>query len=69
MAEGGGEMLDISCISWILVALISAIGAVNIKIISVKMMHSRKELAEKDRKVVFAREIVTKNPVFTREHC
>lgn len=29
-------------------------------------MHSRKELAEKDRKAVFARDIVTKNPVFSR---
>ena len=38
-------------------------------IISVNMMHSRKELAEKDRKAVFARDIVTKNPVFTKEHC
>ncbi len=33
------------------------------------MMHSRKELAEKDKKTVFARDIVTKNPVFTKEQC
>lgn len=33
------------------------------------MLHSRKENAEKDKKAVFARDIVTKNPVFTREHC
>lgn len=33
------------------------------------MMHSRKELAEKDRKTVFSRDVVTKNPVFTKEHC
>jgi len=26
-------------------------------------------MADKDRKVVFAREIVTKNPIFTKEHC
>lgn len=30
------------------------------------MMHSRKELAEKDRKTVFSRDVVTKNPVFTK---
>jgi Ca2+-binding EF-hand superfamily protein len=33
------------------------------------MLHSKKDMAEKDRKTVFAREIVTKNPVFSREHC
>lgn len=33
------------------------------------MLHSRKENADKDKKIVFAREIVTKNPVFTKEHC
>jgi hypothetical protein len=33
------------------------------------MLHSKKELAEKDKKTVFAREIVTKNPVFSKEHC
>lgn len=33
------------------------------------MLHSRKENAEKDKNIVFARDVVTKNPVFTREHC
>ena len=33
------------------------------------MMHSRKELAEKDKKTVFARDIVNKNPVFSKDHC
>ncbi len=33
------------------------------------MLTSRKELAEKDKKAVFSREIVTKNPIFTKEHC
>ncbi len=33
------------------------------------MLHSRKELAEKDKKIVFSRDIVTKNPIFTKEHC
>lgn len=30
------------------------------------MMHSRKENAEKDRKIVFAKDIITKNPVFAK---
>jgi hypothetical protein len=29
-------------------------------------MQSRKELAEKDRKTVFSRDVVAKNPVFTK---
>jgi hypothetical protein len=33
------------------------------------MMHSKKDMAEKDKKAVFARDIVTKNPIFTKEHC
>lgn len=33
------------------------------------MLQSRKELAEKDKKVVFTRDIVAKNPVFSKEHC
>ncbi len=33
------------------------------------MLHSRKENAEKDKNIVFARDVVTKNPVFTKEHC
>lgn len=33
------------------------------------MLHNRKELAEKDKKAVFAREVVTKNPIFTKEQC
>ena len=52
----------------LIIALMAATHA-DYNIISVKMMQSRKELAEKDRKAVFARDIVTKNPVFTKEHC
>ena len=33
------------------------------------MLHSRKELAEKDKKAVFGRDIVAKNPIFSKEHC
>jgi hypothetical protein len=33
------------------------------------MLQSRKELSEKYRKAVFTTEIVTKNPVFSKEHC
>lgn len=33
------------------------------------MIVNRKDLAEKERKVVFAKEIVTKNPIFSAEHC
>lgn len=33
------------------------------------MLHNRKQLAEKDKKAVFSREIVTKNPVFGKQHC
>jgi hypothetical protein len=33
-----------------------------------RMLQSRKEIIEKERKVLFARDIVVKNPVFAREH-
>lgn len=33
------------------------------------MLASRKELAQKDRKTIFTRDIVTKNPIFSKEHC
>jgi len=33
------------------------------------MLQSRKENTEKDKKTVFSKDIVTKNPVFTKEHC
>lgn len=33
------------------------------------MLHSKKEMAEKDKKTVFARDIVTKNPIFSQTHC
>lgn len=33
------------------------------------MLQSRKENLEKERKIVFSKDIVVKNPVFTKEHC
>ena len=33
------------------------------------MLHSKKELTEKDKKTVFSRDVVTKNPIFTKEQC
>ena len=45
------------------------IGWYNINYIVRLMIQSKKDLAQRDRKTVFSREIVTKNPIFTKEHC
>ncbi len=33
------------------------------------MLHSRRDQADKEKKAVFAKDIVTKNPIFTKQHC
>jgi hypothetical protein len=33
------------------------------------MLQTKKEILEKDRKAVFSKDVVNKNPVFTKEHC